>query len=176
MPPYHEEIPQGVAQKPRLTTFPPFKPPRVCVKPRRRVKCINWCLPCLYSIAHFLHEQSPEGPLGIIVEKVSETKAVYIIGTTLHIHLLHLRKRDELNLISITTHFCLVNEVRIHSFEISHFYSARHEHICITPSRWEAVEFVLPCINRGPWVECKGKRERAVKVTFDNYLKPTMKA
>ena len=38
------------------------------------------------------------------------------------------------------------------------------------------MEFVLPYINRGPWVECEGKRERAVQITFDNYLKPTIKA
>ena len=120
----------------------------------------------LYCIAHFLHEQSPEGPPGIIVENVSKTKAVYIIGTTLHVHLLHLRKRDKLNLISLTTHFCLVDEVRIHSFEINHFISARHGHIRITPSRWEAVEFVLLHINRGPLVEHEGKRKRAIQITF----------
>ena len=101
---------------------------------------------------------------------------MYIIGTTLHVHLLNLRKRDELNLISLTTHFRLVNEVRIHCFEICCYYSARREHIRITPSRWEVVEFVLPYINRGPWVECEGKRERAVQVTFDNYLKLVIKA
>ena len=157
-------------------TPPLFKPTCICVKPRRRVKRINWCLPGLYSIAYFLHEQSLEGPPGIIVEKFYETKAVYIIGTTLHVHLLHLRKRDELNLISLTTHFRLANEVRIHSFEISHFYSARREHICITPSRWEAVEFVLPYINTGPWVEHEGKRERAMRITFDDFLQPAVKA
>ena len=124
----------------------------------------------------FLLEQSPKGPLSIIVEIFFETKAVYVIGTTLHVHLLHLRKRNELNFISLTTHFRLVNKVRIHCFEISHHFSARREHIRITPSRWEAMEFVLPYINRGPWVECKGKRERAVQITFDNYLKPTIKA
>ena len=138
------------AQKLRPTTPPPLKPTYVCVKPRHRVKHINWCLPGLYSIAHFLHEQSPEGPPSVIVEKVFETKAVYIIGTTLHVHLLNFRKRDELNFISLTTHFHIVNEVRIHCFEISHYYSARREHIRITPSRWEVVEFVLPYINMGP--------------------------
>ena len=129
----------------------------MCVKPKHRVKCINWFLPGLYSIAHFLHELSLEGPPGIIVEKVSETKVLYIIGTTLHVHLLHLRKRDELNLISLTMHFHLVDEVRIHSFQLNHFFSATHKHVRITPSLWEAVEFVLPYINRGPWVERKGK-------------------
>ena len=91
-------------------------------------------------------------------------------------HLLHLGKRDELNFISLTTHFRLVNEVRIHCFEIILHFSARREHIRITPSRWEAVEFVLPYINRGPWVEGEGKRERVVQITFDDYLKPAIKA
>ena len=123
------------AQKLCPTTTPPFKPPRVCVKPRHRVKHINWGLTGLYSIASFLHEQSPQGPPSLILEKVFKTKAVYIIGTTLHMHLLNLRKRDELNFISLTTHFCLVNEVRIRYFKISHHFSAKREHICITPSR-----------------------------------------
>ena len=101
---------------------------------------------------------------------------MYIIGTTLHVHLLHLQKRDELNLISLNTHFHLVDEVRIHNFHLNHFFSARHEHLCITPSRWEAVESVLPYINRGPWVEREDKRERAVQITFDDYLQPAIKA
>ena len=42
-----------------------------------------------------MHELSPEGPPCIIVEKVSKTKFVYIIGTTLHVHLLHLQKSEE---------------------------------------------------------------------------------
>ena len=46
----------------------------------------------------------------------------------------------------------------------------------ITPTRWEAVEFVLPYFNKGPWVECKGKRERAMKITFDNFLRPAVEA
>ena len=155
------------AQKLRPTTPPSFKPPCVCVKPKRRVKHINWCLPGLYSIAQFLHEVSPEGPPCIILEKIFETKAMYVIGTTLHVHVLHLQNRDELNLISLTMHFCLVDEVRIHSFHLNHFFSVRRKHIRITPSHWEAVEFVLPYINRGPWVEHKGKRGRE---SGKNYL------
>ena len=120
--------------------------------------------------------KSLEGPPCIIVEKISETKAVYVIGTTLHVHMLHVRKRDELNLISLTTHLRLVDEVRIHNFHLNHFFSARREHVRITPARWEAIVFVLPYINRGPWVEHKGKRERAVKITFDNFLGPLVEA
>ena len=38
------------------------------------------------------------------------------------------------------------------------------------------MEFVLPYINKGPWIEHEGKRERAVKITFDNFLHPAMEA
>ena len=134
------------------------------------MKRINWCLPRLYSIASFLHEQFPEGPRSVIIEKVSETKAIYIIGTTLHVHTLHIRKKDELNFISLATHLHLVNEVRIHVFHVDFFLTSRRFHTRITPSRWEAVRLVLPYINRGPWVENEGKRERAVRITFDDFL------
>ena len=46
----------------------------------------------------------------------------------------------------------------------------------ITPSRWEAVKFVLPYINQGPWVENEGKRERAVRITFDDFVQLAVKA
>ena len=103
---------------------PPFKPPRVSVKPKCRVKRINWCLPGLYSIAQFLRGVSPEGPPCTIVEKISKTKVVYVIGTTLHVHMLHLCKKDELNLISLATHLRLVDDVRIHNFHLNHFFCA----------------------------------------------------
>ena len=32
----------------------------------------------------------------------------------------------------------------------------------------------MPYINRGPWVESEGKRERAVRITFDNFLRPAI--
>ena len=38
------------------------------------------------------------------------------------------------------------------------------------------MRFVLPYINRGPWVEHEGKRERAVKITFDDFLQPAIEA
>ena len=112
----------------------------------------------------------------MIVEKVSETKSIYIIGTTLHVHILHIRKKDELNFISLATHLHLVNEVRVHVFQVDFFLTARRFHTHIVPSRWEAVQFVLPYINRGPWVENEGKRERAIKITFDDFLQPAVKA
>ena len=38
------------------------------------------------------------------------------------------------------------------------------------------MKFILPYINRGPWVECEEKRERAVKITFNNFLQPAIEA
>ena len=34
----------------------------------------------------------------------------------------------------------------------------------------------MPYINRGPWVEKEGKRERAIKITFDDFLQPAVGA
>ena len=47
----------------------------------------------------------------IVIKRLAETKAVYIVGTTLHIHTLRLHKRDEVNSILLATHFGVVNEV-----------------------------------------------------------------
>ena len=112
---------------------PPFKPPCVSVKPKCRVKRINWCLPGLYSIAQFLHGVSPEDPPCTIVEKISKTKAVYVTGTTLHVHALHLHKKDELKFILLATYLHLVDEVRIHNFHIYHFLTFKRAHVRITP-------------------------------------------
>ena len=46
----------------------------------------------------------------------------------------------------------------------------------ITQSYWRTVEFVLPYIKRGPWVEREGKRERAVRITFDDFIRPAVEA
>ena len=95
---------------------------------------------------------------------------MYIIGTTLHVHVLYLRRKDELNSILLATHLRLVDEVRIHNFHIHHYLTARRTHVRITQSHWETVQFYLPYINQGPWVERNGKRERAIKITLDNLL------
>ena len=75
-----------------------------------------------------------EGPPCTIIEKVFKTKAVYVIGTTLHAHMLQLRKKDELNLILLATHLHLVGKVRIHNFHLNHFFTARREHVRIAPA------------------------------------------
>ena len=88
---------------------------------------------------------------------------MYVIDTTLHVHTLHLCKRDELNFILLATHLRLVDEMRIHNFHINHYFTARRAHVRITQSYWRTIEFVLPYINRGPRVERKGVQERAVE-------------
>ena len=40
----------------------------------------------------------------------------------------------------------------------------------IVQSYWDVVKVLLPYINRGPWVERKGKRERSVRITFSEFL------
>ena len=47
----------------------------------------------------------------IVIKKLVETRAVYIVGTVLHIHTLRLCKRDEVNSILLATHFGVVNKV-----------------------------------------------------------------
>ena len=127
-------------------------------------------------MSNFLQNLSIDGPPSTIVEKVAETPSVYIIGTTLHVHVLKLRWKDEVNLIQIATKLLVVDEVRIHSFHLHHYLTARKTHVRITPSHWETVKFVLPYINRGPWIERNGKKERAVKITFDDFLRPALEA
>ena len=34
----------------------------------------------------------------------------------------------------------------------------------------------MPYINQGPWVENEGKRERAIKITFDDFQQPAVEA
>ena len=57
------------------------------------------------------------------------------------------------------------------------YLTARRFHTRIVPSRWEeAVQFVLPYINQGQWVENEGKREREIKITSDDFLQPAVEA
>lgn len=42
--------------------------------------------------------------------------------------------------------------------------------------RWEVVKLILQFIDRGPWVVKGTKIERAIKITFDDYLKPAIAA
>lgn len=46
----------------------------------------------------------------------------------------------------------------------------------IQSARWEVVKLILQFVNRGPWVVKGSTRERAVKITFDEFLKPAVEA
>ena len=72
----------------------PSKPTHAKTKPRCRVKRVNWCLPGLHSIAHFLCSASLEGFPYAILGKILETRAVRIIGTTLHVNVIRLQEKD----------------------------------------------------------------------------------
>ena len=99
-----------------------------------------------------------------------------IVGTSLHISLIHLRERNELNLILLATSLQVVSEVRIHNFQVNYYLTIRRLHVCLKQAHWRAFGFVLPYINLGPWLESEGKRERAIRITFDDFLRPTIEA
>ena len=153
-----------------------LKIPALSPKPKRRVKQVNWSLG-LSTIARFLHGLPSNGPPRVVIEMVSQTKCAYIVGSTLHVHANHLCTRNELNFISLVTHFQLVEEVRIRTFQIYYFLTTRRAHVRIQGGvRWEVVKLILQFINRGPWVVKGGTLERAIKITFDEFLKPAVEA
>ena len=71
-----------------------LKIPALSPKPKRRVKKVNWSLG-LYTIAQFLHGLPSNGPPRVVIEKVSQSKCAYIIGSTLHVHANLLCTRNE---------------------------------------------------------------------------------
>lgn len=141
------------------------------VKPKRQVRGNNLGLG-LHHIAQFMHSLPPIGSNRVIVEKLSSPKCAFIVGNTLHVRALHLKTKNELKYISLVTHFQLVDEVRIHTYHINHYLTPRKLHTRIQPVRWEVVKFILQFVHRGPWVAKETGRERAIKVTFDDFLKP----
>ena len=112
----------------------------------------------------------------VIVEKVSQSKFAYIIESTLHVNALQLCTRNELNFISLVTHFHLVEEVRIHTFHLNHYLTSRRAHVRLQSVCWELVKLILRFIERGPWVLQESKKERAIRVTFDEFLKLVIEA
>ena len=144
-------------------------------KPKRRVKEAHWSI-ALYTIYRFLRSLPPQGPPQCVIEKVSTSKCAFIIGSTLHVRPHYLYTRNELNFIALATHFQLVEEVRIHTFHIRYFLTARKAHARLGCVRWELVKLILRFVNRGPWVIKEGRVERATKITFDDFLKPAVEA
>ena len=149
--------------------------PSLCPKPKRHVKQVNWSLG-LYTIARFLHGLPSHGPPQCVIEKISTSKCAFIIGSTLHVRAHFLYTRNELNFISLATHFRLIEEVRIHTFHLKFFFTSRRAHVRIEGVRWELVKLILQFVNRGPWVAKGDKLERAIKITFDDILKPAVAA
>ena len=85
----------------------------------------------------FLSTLPPEGPPRIVIQNLAQTKAVHVTGRTLHVHTLRLWKKDELRSILLTTHFGLVDEVRVHNFHIYRYLWDSRVHVRIVQTRWE---------------------------------------
>ena len=130
----------------------------------------------LGPIADFLYTLPNEGPPRIVAKKFAQTRAVYLIGTILHIHTLRIQKNDELSAILLAIHFGLVDKVRVHNFHIYCYLRTDRVHVRIAQLYWDIVKFLLSYINRGPWVEREGNRERSMKITFDEFLLPAIAA
>ena len=128
------------------------------------------------TVAGFLNSLPGGGLPGEIVQKFAQTKGVYIVGTNLHVHTLHLRKKDEANSILLATHFGTVKEVCIHNFHLYHYLIKERVHVRIAQSHWEAVRSVLSCIQRRPGVELGEGRRDPIRVTFDEFLRPAIYA
>ena len=94
----------------------------------------------------------------------------------MHVNALQLCTRNELNFISLVTHFHFVKEVRIHTFHLNHYLTSRRAHVRLQSVRWELVKLILHFIERGPWVLQESKKEREIRVTFDEFLKPVIEA
>ena len=71
---------------------------------------------------------------------------------------------------------CVVDKVKIHNFQINFYLTTCRQHIRLTKAHSRAIGCVLPYVNQGPWVESEGKKERAVKITFDEFLRPAIEA
>ena len=130
----------------------------------------------MYTIARFLRSLPPHGSPKNVIEKVSTSKCAFIISSTLHVRPHYLYTRNELNFIALVTQFQLVEKVRIHTFHLRFFLTARKFHVRIGCVRWELVKLILRFVNRGPWVIKEGRVERAIKITFDDFLKPAVEA
>ena len=85
----------------------------------------------LCSPANILLSLPKEGLLKVVIKKFVETRVVYIVGTILHVHTLHLHKRDEVNSILLATHFGIVDKVWVHNFHIYYYVIARRIHVRI---------------------------------------------
>ena len=103
-----------------------------------------------------------------------ETRAVYIVGTILHVHTLHLCKRDEVNSILLANHFGIIDKDWVHDFHIYCYLIVGRIHVRIAQSYWGVVQSVLSYISKRLWVDLEEERSGAVKITFDDFLCPAV--
>ena len=92
--------------------------------------------PVLCFAANLLLSLPKEDLLKVVIRKFAETRAMYIVGTVLHVHTLRLRKKDEVNSILLATHFGIVNEVWVHNFYVYRYLIAGRIHVRIAQSLW----------------------------------------
>ena len=108
----------------------------------------------------------PEADLAkIVIRKFAQTRAVYVDGTTLHIHTLRLCKKDEVNSILLATHFGVVNEIRIHNFHLYCYLFRGNVHVSIAQSHWGAMQTVLSYVSER-FGEEKGRPIKSHLMTF----------
>ena len=85
----------------------------------------------LGAAANLLFSLPEEDFLKIVIKKLAETRAVYIVGTVLHVHTLRLCKKDEVHSILLATHFGIVNEVWVHNLHLYRYLIARRINVRI---------------------------------------------
>ena len=139
-------------------------------RPRSEATNSNQSDPVLCFVANFLLSLPEEGLLRVVIEKFVETRAVYIVGTVLHVHTLRLCKRDEVNFILLATHFGIIDKVWVHNFHIYHYLIAGRIHVRIALSYWGVVQLVLSYISKRLWVNLEEERSGTLKITFDDFF------
>ena len=120
----------------------------------------------LGATANILLSLPKEDLLKIVIRKFAKTRAVYIVGTVLHVHTLCLCKKDEVNSILLATHFGIVNKVWVHNFHLYRYLIEGRIHVCIAQSYWGAVWSVLSYVSKRLWEEGGS----TLKITFDEFL------
>lgn len=124
----------------------------------------------LQATADFLGSFPPATIPTIVCKHFCKTRAVYLVDRTLHVHTQRIRKNDELNAILLATHFGVATEVRIHNFHTYRYFTSTSVHVRITQSYWDTVRTLLTYINQGEWIVVRGRVERSILVTFDDFL------
>ena len=124
----------------------------------------------LDDVANLLLSLPEANLVKTVIRRLAQTRAVYVDGTTLHIHTLRLCKKDEVNSILLATHFGVVDEIRIHNFHLYRYLFRGDIHVRIAQSHWGAVQTVLSYVSRRFGKE-KGK---PIKITFDEFLRPAV--